>query len=245
MFSQTDCSSEHWLIKCMWTPCRRMNRQHLAHKKTKLALKSVCLLCVFHSVTKPERRQEKQLIYKQNRQILVETFHKLGRIWLRRFWVALALANNLCHRTSYVFSKFYLFSFKDGSFSQVMWFVYGQIPNGLIIPIKHRHCRHILKLELNFLVSASKCDDEYNIEYTLSKSSCQKLLQWIGLSFPAVVHSDAQSQYMSSHSIIGILSRTGKKEFDVFLVSVECKCSGGSWKVHISANKQTQIFSEW
>lgn len=42
------------------------------------------------SVAGTQQRQEKQLIYKHNRQILVETFHKLGRIWFQRFWVTLA-----------------------------------------------------------------------------------------------------------------------------------------------------------
>lgn len=55
---------------------------------------------VFHSVTAAEQQQGRQLICKHNRHNSVETFHKPGRIWLQRFWVALALTDCLCHRTS-------------------------------------------------------------------------------------------------------------------------------------------------
>ena len=71
---------------------------------------------VFHSVTAAEQQQGKQLICKHNRHNSVETFHKLGRIWLQRLWVALALTDCLCRRTSQVFSQFCLLSFKRRRF---------------------------------------------------------------------------------------------------------------------------------
>lgn len=46
---------------------------------------------------------------------------------------------------------------------------------------------------------------------------------------------------MMPNVVIMKLSRTGKKEFDVFLVSVECKYSC-SRKVDTSANNQTRAF---
>lgn len=45
---------------------------------------------------------------------------------------------------------------------------------------------------------------------------------------------------MRSYLIIRTLSRTGKKEFDVFLVGAECKYSC-SLKVDISAHKHNRM----
>lgn len=67
------------------------------------------------------------------------------------FPVALAFANYLCHRTSCVFRKFCLFSFKGSGFCQVVWFVWGWIPTGLIKLIKHRQRYSVWKHQLNAL----------------------------------------------------------------------------------------------
>lgn len=55
--------------------------------------------------------------------ILVETFHQLGGCDSSVSEWPLALADYLCHRTSYVFSKLCLHSFKGGGLSQVLQFV--------------------------------------------------------------------------------------------------------------------------
>lgn len=50
------------------------DRQHPTNKTE--ASKRVDLSCAFHGVLEARPEQEKQLIYKHNRQILVEKFHR-------------------------------------------------------------------------------------------------------------------------------------------------------------------------
>lgn len=63
--------------------------------------------------------------------------------WPRRLPTICVTGRHVC--------KFCLFSFKGSGFCQVVWFVWGWIPTGLIKLIKHRQSYSVWRHQLNVL----------------------------------------------------------------------------------------------